>query len=174
MRFEKVSFEQFAKDVPLVNVPRVKLKEWYDQIILPTQGSIYSMGVDFFMPYNVKLLANNKVKIPTGIRWVCEEWDNSDVDNDREYGMLIVPRSSTGTKLGLRLMNTVGIIDADYCDAENEGHIMLMFENTTDNDVKLPKGKAVAQGIITPYIIPNSARSNDKRIGGFGSTDNKK
>ena len=33
MRFEKVSFEQFAKDVPLVNVPREKLKEWYDQII---------------------------------------------------------------------------------------------------------------------------------------------
>ena len=174
MKFEKVSFEQFAKDVPLINTPRLKLKEWYEKIITPTQGSKYSMGIDFFMPYSVRILPHNKVKIPTGIRWVCEEWDNNNVDNDREYGMLIVPRSSIGTKFGLRLPNTIGVIDADYCDAENEGHIILLFENTTDDIVELPMGKAVAQGIITPYIIPNNAKGNNKRSGGFGSTDNKK
>ena len=48
--------------------------------------------------------------------------------------MLIVPRSSTGIKLGLRLLNTIGIIDADYYLADNEGHIMLFMENTTDED----------------------------------------
>ena len=73
MYFEKVSFEQWCKDVPLLNVPKIKLKEWYENIIMPTQGSMYSMGIDFFMPYSVTILPHNKVKIPTGIRWVCEE-----------------------------------------------------------------------------------------------------
>ena len=171
MYFEKVSFEQWCKDVPLLNVPKIKLKEWYENIIMPTQGSMYSMGIDFFMPYSVTILPHNKVKIPTGIRWVCEEWNDHDVDNDREYGMLIVPRSSTGTKLGLRLANTVGVIDADYCDSDNEGHIMLIFENTTDKIVELPQGKAVAQGIITNYIIPIASSNFAKRNVGFGSTD---
>ena len=171
MYFEKVSFEQWCKDVPLQNVPTLTLKNWYENIILPTQGSMYSMGIDFFMPYTVGILPHNQVKIPTGIRWVCEEWDNDNVDNDREYGMLIVPRSSTGVKLGLRLVNTVGVIDADYCDSDNEGHIMLVFENTKDESVKLPQGKAVAQGIITNYIIPSASSNFAKRNGGFGSTN---
>lgn len=171
MHFEKVSFEQWCKDAPLQNVSTLKLKEWYENIIMPKQGSMYSMGIDFFMPYSVKILPHNIVKIPTGIRWVCEEWDNDNTDNDREYGMLILPRSSTGIKLGLRLVNTVGVIDADYCDSDNEGHIILVFENTTDEFVELPKGKAIAQGIITNYIIPIESSNFVQRNGGFGSTD---
>lgn len=171
MYFEKVSFEQWCKDVPLQNVPTLKLKEWYENIIMPTQGSMYSMGIDFFVPYNISVFPHKKVKIPTGIRWVCEKWDNDNTDNDREYGMLILPRSSTGVKLGLRLANTVGVIDADYCDSDNEGHIMLVFENTTDEVVELPKGKAIAQGIITNYVIPIKSSNLVQRNGGFGSTD---
>lgn len=172
MYFEKVSFEQWCKDVPLLNVPTLQLKKWYEEIIMPVQGSKFSMGIDFFMPYNVQIHPHNPIKIPTGIRWVCEEWDDNNVDNDREYGMLIVPRSSIGIKCGLRLMNTVGVIDADYCDSDNEGHIMLFFENTTDEIVSLPKGKAVAQGIITNYIVPFKSNNSTNRNGGFGSTDN--
>lgn len=171
MYFEKVSFEQWCKDVPLNDVPRLTLKNWYENIIMPTQGSMFSMGIDFFMPYNATILPHNMIKIPTGIRWVCEEWDWDATDNDREYGMLIVPRSSIGVKFGLRLANTVGVIDADYCESDNEGHIMLFFENTTDDTVTLPKGKAIAQGIITNYIIPVEASNFIKRNGGFGSTD---
>ena len=174
MRFEKISFEQWCKDVPLINVPKELLMKWYEEIIMPTQGSMCSMGIDFFMPYGVKIFPHNKVKIPTGIRWVCEADNEWEISEDRDYGMLIVPRSSVGTNLGLRLMNTVGVIDADYCDSDNEGHIMLMFENTTDDEVSLPQGKAIAQGIITNYIIPIDSASIIKRNGGFGSTDSKK
>ena len=171
MHFEKVSFEQWCKDVPLKNVPTLNLKDWYKNIIMPTQGSMYSMGIDFFMPYTVKVLPHNKVKIPTGIRWVCNKEYGDEFPNDRAYGMLIVPRSSIGVKLGLRLMNTVGVIDADYCDSDNEGHIMLFFENTTDETVELPNGKAIAQGIITNYTIPIDSSNIIQRNGGFGSTD---
>lgn len=165
MHFKKVSYEQWSKDVPLKNVPSLSLMRWYHNIKLPQQGTEHSMGVDFFMPYTVKVLAHNKVKIPTGVRWVC---DNKE---DKQYGLLIVPRSSTGIKKGIRLLNTVGVVDADYYNADNEGHIMLFLENTTDEDVTLDIGKAIVQGIVTPYIIPESAKTNIDRHGGFGSTD---
>lgn len=165
MHFEKVSFEEWCKDIPLKNVDAYMLLRWWNNISLPSQGTEHSMGVDFYTPYEIKILAHNKVKIPTGIRWVC------DGEYDHIYGMLIVPRSSVGIKLGLRLLNTVGVIDADYYLADNEGHIMLFMENTTDEDVVLKMGQGLAQGLIIPYIIPETATSESSRHGGFGSTD---
>ena len=165
MHFEKVSYEQWSKDVPFKNIPASTLMKWYHEIKLPQQGTAYSMGVDFFVPYTVKVLAHNKVKIPTGIRWVC---DNKE---DKQYGLLIVPLSSTGIKQGIRLLNTVGVVDADYYLSDNEGHIMLFMENTTDDNVMLNKGKGIVQGLIVSYITPQFAETNADRYGGFGSTD---
>lgn len=166
MHFEKISFEQWAKDTPFINIPYDTLLRQYHNIQLPNQGTENSMGLDFYMPYEVKILAHNKIKISTGIRWIC------DGENDDRYGMLIVPRSSTGIKLGLRLLNTIGVIDADYYLADNEGHIMLFMENTTDEDIILQAGQKIVQGLIVPYVIPQNMSSDKTRHGGFGSTDN--
>ena len=165
MHFEKVSYEQWSKDMPYKNIPASTLMRWYHEIKLPQQGTTYSMGVDFFMPYKTNILPYNKIKIPTGIRWVC------DTEEDRKYGLLIVPRSSIGIKNGLRLLNTIGVVDADYYLSDNEGHIMLFMENTTDDVVVLNNGKGIVQGLIVPYITPQFAETNTDRHGGFGSTD---
>lgn len=166
MHFEKISFEQWAKDTPFKDIPHNTLLRQYYNIQLPNQSTEDAMGLDFYMPYEVKVLAHNKIKISTGVRWICDE------ENDGRYGMLIVPRSSTGIKLGLRLLNTIGIIDADYYLADNEGHIMLFMENTTDEDIVLQAGQRMVQGLIVPYVIPKNTSSNKTRHGGFGSTDN--
>ena len=167
MHFEKISYEQWVKDMPLEGVDTGTIIRWYKEIELPKQGSEHSMGVDFFMPYTVKVLPHNKVKIPTGVRWVIPE------KNYANYGLLLVPRSSVGIKDGMRLLNTIGVVDADYYLSDNEGHIMLFMENTTDEIVVLPKGKGIVQGLIVPFAIPIGTESDDKRNGGFGSTDNK-
>ena len=166
MRFSKVSFEQWRKDVPLKGVDNETLMKWYYEIKIPQQGSAHSMGVDFFMPYQVVVKAGNKVKIPTGIRWVNESTD------DYYHGLILVPRSSVGIKKGMRLLNTVGIVDADYFESYNEGHIMAFMENTTDEDVVLEKGQGFIQGIVTDFKIPINSESYAQRNGGFGSTDN--
>ena len=51
--------------------------------------------------------------IPTGIRARIRE----------DYVLMLYPRSSLGFKYRLQLNNTVGVIDADYYNATNEGHI---------------------------------------------------
>ena len=41
----------------------------------------------------------------------------------------IYPRSGQGFKYGIKLANTVGIIDSDYYHSDNEGHIFIKFVN---------------------------------------------
>ena len=161
--FEKVSFEQWKKDCGVKGLPDSELREWYENIKMPRQATAGSAGLDFFMPFNLNFESGSKFKIATGVRWVA------DGANDRV--LLIVPRSGLGFKYGIRLPNTIGVIDADYAEAENEGHILVALENPSAENIQLPEGKPFVQGIIVKYEVPEGAGSEDARTGGFGSTD---
>jgi len=165
-RFEKVSLNRWIQDCGIKGLPEAELAEWFDEIKLPQQATAASAGCDFFMPFNLNFEAHSKFKIATGIRWVTDE--NSE---DRGKVLLVYPRSGLGFKYGIKLSNTVGVIDADYCDSDNEGHIIIALENPSDQDIELPAGKPFCQGIIVKYEIPAGAESEAARNGGFGSTD---
>lgn len=163
--FEKVSFEQWKADCGVRGLPDNDLREWFDAIRLPEQATASSAGCDFFMPFNLNFEAGSTFRIATGIRWV------TDGEKDRGKVLLIFPRSGLGFRYGIRLSNTVGVIDADYCDADNEGHIIVSLENPSDKSVLLDEGKAFCQGIVVSYEIPQGSESGSGRSGGFGSTD---
>ena len=164
--FEKVSFKQWKRDCGIKGVSDKDLREWYDAIKLPKQATAGSAGCDFYMPFNLNFEAGSRFRIATGIRWVTDR-DAS----DRSRVLLIMPRSGLGFRYGIRLTNTVGVIDADYCDSDNEGHIIISMDNPSGETVPLPEGKAFAQGIAVSYEIPAGAESDESRSGGFGSTD---
>lgn len=165
-RFEKVSFEQWSADCGVKGLGEDELLEMYNGIKLPRQATSASAGCDFFMPFNLNLESGSKFRIATGIRWVTDEEDLGKV-------LLIVPRSGLGFKYGIRLSNTIGVIDADYCGSDNEGHIIISLENPSDVNVPLEEGKPFAQGIVMKYEVPEGAGSDASRNGGFGSTDRK-
>ena len=167
--FEKVTFERWKADCGIKGLPDKELKKWFDAIRLPKQATAGSAGCDFFMPFNLNFEAGSKFRIATGVRWVTD----ADSEDDRKTVLLIVPRSGLGFRYGIRLSNTVGVIDADYCDADNEGHIVISLENPSETTLELPEGKAFAQGIAVRYEIPEGAASEEGRKGGFGSTDKK-
>lgn len=84
----------------------------------------------------------------------------------------LYPRSGLGFKYRLRLNNTVGIIDSDYYNADNEGHIFVKLTNES-NDGKtltLNAGDAFAQGVFVEYGITFDDDADAARHGGFGST----
>jgi dUTP pyrophosphatase len=162
--FEKVSFEQWKADCGVKGLAESGLREWYDAIKLPEQATAASAGCDFFMPFSLNFEGGSSFRIATGIRWVCGE-------DERDRVLLVMPRSGLGFKYGIRLSNTVGVIDADYADSDNEGHIIISLENPSAVDVPLEEGKPFAQGIVVKYEIPEGAGSEDSRNGGFGSTD---
>lgn len=165
--FEKVSYEQWRSDCGVKGLPENELREWYEAIKLPQQATASSAGCDFFMPFNLNFEAGSRFRIATGIRWVTEN------ETDRGKVLLIVPRSGLGFKYGIRLTNTVGVIDSDYCDSDNEGHIIVSLDNPSEQTVMLEEGKAFAQGLVVSYDIPEGAGSDRARSGGFGSTDKK-
>lgn len=153
-RFEKVSYKQFAE----YGDERI-----YDEIKLPKRATKYSAGYDFFAPTDVTFEAGQTVTIATGIRAIMPE----------EYFLMIVPRSGLGFKYKLRLNNTVGIIDADYVNSPNEGHIFVRMTNESDKRLEIKKGEAFAQGIILAYFTTSDDDTTDERQGGLGSTDKK-
>lgn len=164
-KFEKVSFEQFKTSLNKnIDIPENEIKDIYDSIKLPKRATVGSAGYDFYMPCDVTINQNESKIIPTGIRCKLEEG----------YVLQLYPRSSVGIKKNLNLKNTVGIIDSDYYNATNEGHIMIALKNicSTDNTVVLKKGDAFVQGVFVQYFITYDDDVANQRIGGIGSTSN--
>lgn len=81
---------------------------------------------------------------------------------------LIFPRSSI-SKTGLRLSNSVGVIDSGY-----RGEIMVKFD-IIEGDKAYSLGDRICQLVILPYpqvVLNNVAElsTTDRGEGGFGST----
>lgn len=164
-KFLKVDFEQFKKDWIDTFGEVSNLEEIYEEIVLPKRGTKGSAGYDFCSPSDFELKPGETVKVPTGIRSrITDGWV-----------LMCFPRSSMGFKYRMQLDNTVGIIDADYFEADNQGHIMIKVTNDSKSDkiLKLEKGKGFAQGIFVPFGITEDDDAQEVRTGGFGSTDNK-
>lgn len=137
------------------------VEEFYNDIKLPERSTKSSAGYDFYLPYDLTISPNETVKILTGVR--AKMKDN--------YVLMIFPRSSLGIKYKLTLDNTVAIIDADYYNALNEGHIMLSMTNHSSEVINLKKGDRFVQGIFVEYGITYDDNADGKRTGGFGSTN---
>ena len=131
---------------------------------LPTKGTTGAAGFDL-VSADVKLEGNVYV-VNTGLRTSFPEG----------YVLLVFARSGLARKLGLHLVNGVGVIDSDY-----RGDIQLMMRSS-ELDVStreilqaLAPGSRVAQAMIVPLPLVNwtEVDSLDESIrgeGGFGST----
>ncbi len=162
--FKKVSFEQFSKDWnnTISVTDETELKKLYESIKLPKRATKGSAGYDFYAPMDITLEPNQTICIPTGIR----------VRIDDGWVLQCFPRSGLGFKFRLQLNNTVGIIDSDYYNSDNEGHIFAKITNCTNEDktVSVEAGKGFMQGIFTEYGITVDDDTDTERNGGFGST----
>ena len=150
--FEKISFEQFIKDIK-------DDKELYDNYKVPLRTSKAAAGYDFYLIENLEIRPNEIVKLPTGIKSYFEE----------DEVLLIIVRSSTGFKYNIRLVNQVGVIDADYYNnKDNEGHIFIKIQNEGKETLKFKAGEAIAQGIFKKYLTTNSdAKLNLERTSNY-------
>lgn len=160
-RFYKVSFEEYKRFFADADQDESKLKEEWENIKIPRRSTLGSAGYDFILPRELMLggMAPQTAVVATGIR----------VKIDPGWALLLMPRSSYGMKYGMRLTNTIGLIDSDYFLAKNEGHIMAKI--TSDDEMLIHAGDRFMQGIFVPIgFASNEPRPNAVRTGGFGST----
>ncbi len=136
------------------------------EIPLPRRATAGSAGYDFICPADITLQPGDAVTIPTGVR--CEMQPG--------WVLMLFPRSGLGFKHQVRLANTVGVIDADYFHADNEGHIMVRIVNgqspcsQNSHAVTIAKGERFCQGVFLPHGLAEEEEVLADRAGGFGST----
>ncbi len=161
--FEKVSFNEFQtawKNNFLTSDDEIR--QIYESIKLPCRATTGSAGYDFFTPIDITLTPKGNILLPTGIR----------VKIDEGWFLGIMPKSGLGFKFRLQMDNTIGIIDSDYYNADNEGHIFVKMTNDNNQNkvISLKAGAAICQGIFLPFGITVSDCAEGLRKGGLGST----
>jgi dUTP pyrophosphatase len=147
------SFPKLSKD---------NIKEIYRQLQLPRRATAGSAGYDFFAPLNITIQPNESILIPTGIRVAIENG----------WVLKCYPRSGLGFKYRMQLNNTVGIIDSDYFNSHNEGHIIAKITNASneEREITIKAGEGFIQGVFVEYGITYDDDVDALRTGGFGST----
>ena len=153
-KFEKVTLATFLQSGTELT---------YQNIQLPKRATTKSAGYDFFAPTDIDLEPHTTTTVATGIRALMPD----------DWCLMIFPRSGLGFKFRLRLDNTVGIIDADYSNAPNEGHIFVKITNEGEKPLHITQGNAFAQGIFVKYLLTEDDDVTTERTGGLGSTDKK-
>lgn len=149
--FRVISEEQMKKDFGYVT-----------NIKLPKRSTKESAGYDILAPYDITIKPNEDVKIPTGLR----------VYMNKGEVLLLFPRSGLGFKYYTRMANSIPVIDSDYVESDNEGHIWVKIRNEGDKELHIMEGEAFCQAIFMPFLLVDGDNFDDgsQRNGGFGST----
>lgn len=163
-KFHKVSMQRFEKDwvTAFPGTDAAEIQRIYETLRLPVRATKGSAGYDFCTCGSFPE-TKETIKIPTGIRAEIQEG----------WVLQLFPRSSLGFTYRLQFNNTVGIIDSDYFESDNEGHIFIKMMNasTEGKIVQLHAGDGFAQGIFLPFGICEDDDVQKQRNGGFGSTN---
>lgn len=122
---------------------------------LPIRATKHSAGYDFYAAVPVEIKPGEKRVIPTNI---AVEMEEDDV-------LLIFPRSSYAIKFGLELVNSIGVIDADYKD-----QIFICYCNTGNEPFFIKRGDRIAQGVFVKFFKTDDDSASGERRGGVGST----
>ncbi|MCL2866663.1 MAG: dUTP diphosphatase [Clostridia bacterium] len=149
--FGKVSVDEFIKHAS---------KEAYLRVRLPVRATAGSAGYDFVTPVDITLEPGESAVIPTGIQAQMAEG----------VVLLLFPRSGLGFSHGMRLANTTGVIDSDYWQTPNQGHILVRIVNGDAAPLRLKAGDRFCQGVFLPFLLTLDDEPGAERAGGIGST----
>lgn len=164
------------------------ISSWEDKFLaegstckLPKRSTKNSAGYDFYAAEDIVIPSHliaffNRLQNPLDdnndivVKPFCIPTRVKAYMQDDEVLELYI-RSSSPSKLGLVMANSVGIIDSDYYNnPDNEGHIGFLVYNLTTKPIQINKGEKIGQGIFKKYLKVDYDNVIDERIGGYGST----
>ena len=139
---------------------QLQVKKLAPDAILPTRGSADSAGLDLYAAEDAGIPSGSSVAVRTGISAAIPQGC---------VGKLYI-RSGHARKWRLGLVNSVGIIDADY-----RGEIVAVVENKGRKPYLIRKGERFCQLVIQEYVHTDVVEVSEldetvRDTGGFGST----
>lgn len=131
-----------------------------EDVAMPEYKTSGAAGFDIAVAESGIVPAGGSLMLPTGLV----------IQAPQDHMLAIFPRSSTFKKLGLRIGNTVGIVDEDFCGPEDE--ILLFFWNPGKEPVSIEAGTRLAQGVFIPVtkVDWDEGEPAGPSRGGWGST----
>ena len=140
---------------------QVKIKRLDKSLPLPEYHTPGAVAFDLYSRIDTVIPPNGTVMLPT----------NFIIQTPPGFMLMIAARSSLAKKKGLRLPNSIGIIDQDYCGEGDE--LQLFIQNFNDHDIEFKIGERLCQGV---FVKIDKAEWNevdqmaDQSRGGWGST----
>lgn len=132
---------------------------------LPKKGTDGAAGYDirYIGTETLTLKQGNRVKVPLGFAIHI---------GDPNVAAVLMPRSGLGSK-GLRLANTIGLIDSDY---QGEIAAVLEWDSQKGDDLNIEPGDRFIQMVFLPIVhteldeVEEFSKSTQRGEGGYGST----
>lgn len=139
----------------------MKFKQLHSNFQLPQRSSDAAGGLDILMPEDGRLKPGEKLMVPLGFAAAIP----------RGYIALILPRSGVGAKKGLELINTCGVIDADY----RGEWLAAMQLKPNQETLNWAAGDRLLQIVVVPVaditpVLVDELDETSRGSGGFGST----
>lgn len=140
----------------------IKIKALCDNFLMPERKR-NSAGYDLKLQEDVIL--NSKIDNVIHLGFATEIPEG--------YCGLLMMRSSAGLK-GIRLLNTVGVIDSDY-RGEWIAHLDVETSGSVYREFAYKRGDRILQAVFVPVLqtelrLVTELSETDRGSGGFGST----
>lgn len=165
MRFEKVSFSAFRKDMLKYGWREEHIQTAYDNIKIPERKTMYSAGYDISTPLGFVMKPHERITIPTGLKAVFEP------DEAKSFHLQLFIRSSVGISRHVVMANQTGVIDSDYAgNPDNDGDMLIALYNMSNHAVRFETGERIIQGIFMIHGLTSDDNAKGARVGGVGST----
>ena len=141
----------------------VKIKKIKESAIMPKYAHEGDAGVDLYSTEDYTLKPGERTLVSTGIK----------IAIPIGYEAQLRPKSGLALRQGLSIVNTPGTIDAGY-----RGEVGVIAINLGNEDLKIEKGKKVAQMVFNKVEEAKLEEVNEldetkRGDGGFGSTGHK-
>lgn len=138
----------------------VRITRIHPDAQIPAYQTADAAGFDLASVANVTVEPGRVALVPTGLV----------IKVPFRMFLGLFARSSTPLKRGLMIANGVGVIDPDYCGANDEVKIAVM--NFTTEPVIVHAGDRIAQGILlhAPHVEWVEGAADESSRGGFGSS----
>lgn len=140
----------------------IKIKALCDNFLMPERKR-NSAGYDLKLQEDVVL--NSKIDNVIRLGFATEIPEG--------YCGLLMMRSSAGLK-GIKLLNTVGVIDSDY-RGEWIAHLDVETSGTVYRELAYKRGDRILQAVFVPVLqtelsLVTELSDTERGSGGFGST----
>lgn len=137
----------------------MQIKLLHSCVIMPTKATPYAGAYDVYMP-EAGTVSNSPKFFGLGFAAAVPQG----------YVALLLPRSSTGTKYGLELNNTCGVIDSDY-----RGEWKASLRTKNNGPFSWEAGDRILQFLVIPICLlelepVDDLPESERGTGGFGST----